>query len=149
MLFIPWVLRCFRGFEKTVITMELISTSILKLTRFMQFLRTHFYLLSYLCPSFGISQFSSPSLQYPGKQKFGSMCKNLEIYFMGSFIHYLTYIRPQLSKCTKIAPQGKTSQGGMWPQHRQEEQWPSQPECSPQALQGWWPFKFLSTGWAR
>lgn len=81
----------------------------------------------------------------------GSMCKNLEILFMGSFVCYLTYVRPHLSKPTKneAAPQGKTSQGGMWPQYRQEEQWPPWPGHNPQALQGWRPCELLSTDWVR
>lgn len=46
-LFILGVPRCSSGFAKTIIRMELISTSILELTQFMQFLHTHLYLLSY------------------------------------------------------------------------------------------------------
>lgn len=62
-----------------------------------------------------------------GKRKLAARAKNLEIHFMGSLVCYLTYIRPLLPKHTKneTAPQGKTSQGGMWPQDRQEEQSPS------------------------
>lgn len=61
-----------------------------------------------------------------GKRKLAARAKNLEIHFMGSLVCYLTYIRPLLPKRTKneTAPQGKTSQGGMRPQDRQEEQSP-------------------------
>lgn len=132
------------------IRMELISTSILELTQFMQFLHTHLYLLSY---HFSIICDISVLIPIP---KISWITESWQ--YVQKFINTLYGITCVLSNIHK-SPLVKMHQKWGCSTGKDKPGWlvataqagraVSQPGHCPQALQSWWPCQLLSTDCTR